>query len=105
MEELGIMGPADSVLEELLKRAAQGEEPAQAQLLMEHRPRLVQMIGLRLDRRLRSRIDPSDVVQEALLQAYQEFPDYVRDRLLPLYPWLRQIALNRLIDLHRRHLK
>jgi RNA polymerase sigma-70 factor (ECF subfamily) len=32
-------------------------------------------------------------------------PDYLKRRPLPLYPWLRQLALERLIDLHRQHVK
>jgi RNA polymerase sigma-70 factor (ECF subfamily) len=29
--------------------------------------------------------------------------DYLRNRPLPFYPWLRQIAWDRLIELRRRH--
>src|SRR5262249_38832705 len=46
----------------------------------------------------------SDVVQEALVEACQELPAYLRQRPLPFYPWLRQIAWQRLVDLHRCHL-
>ena len=52
-----------------------------------------------------ARIDPSDVVQEALADAAQELSDYLRDRPLPFYPWLRQFAWERLLQLHRRHLQ
>jgi RNA polymerase sigma-70 factor (ECF subfamily) len=61
------------------------------------------MIALRLDRRLAARVDPSDVVQETLGEANGKLSDYVRSRPLPFYPWLRSLALQRLIDLHRRH--
>jgi RNA polymerase sigma-70 factor (ECF subfamily) len=63
------------------------------------------MVAVRLDRRLGARVDPSDVVQEALLDAAQELSDYLRQRPLPFYPWLRQLAWERLIELHRRHLQ
>src|SRR5439155_23923150 len=51
-----------------------------------------------------ARVDPSDVVQEALADAAQELSDYLRNPPLPFYPWLRQLAWERLIELHRRHL-
>jgi RNA polymerase sigma-70 factor (ECF subfamily) len=63
-----------------------------------------QVIALRLDRRLAARVDPSDVVQEALLDAAQGLSDYLRERPLPFYPWLRQRAWDRLIEQHRRPL-
>jgi RNA polymerase sigma-70 factor (ECF subfamily) len=57
-----------------------------------------------MDRRLAARVDPSDVVQEALLDAARGLDDYLRQRPVPFYPWLRQLAWERLIELHRRHL-
>jgi RNA polymerase sigma-70 factor (ECF subfamily) len=62
------------------------------------------MVAVHLDRRLAARVDPSDVVQEALLYAAQALDDYLRERPSPFYPWLRQLAWERLIELHRRHL-
>ena len=91
--------------EELLRRAGQGDREARQSLLGRHRERLKQMVAVRLDRRLAARVDPSDVVQEALLDAAQELSDYLRQRPLPFYPWLRQLAWERLIELHRRHLQ
>jgi RNA polymerase sigma-70 factor (ECF subfamily) len=62
------------------------------------------LVALRLDRRLAARIDPSDVVQEALADADRKLDDYAHRRPLPFYPWLRQLAWDRLIAIHRRHL-
>jgi RNA polymerase sigma-70 factor, ECF subfamily len=61
------------------------------------------MIGLRLDHALGRRVDASDVVQEVLLRASQRLPEYLRNPVLPFHLWLRQIALDRIIDQHRRH--
>jgi hypothetical protein len=44
-------------------------------------------------------------VQETLAEAARRLPDYLRQRPLPFYPWLRQLALERLIDLHRHHVR
>jgi RNA polymerase sigma-70 factor (ECF subfamily) len=94
----------DPDTQELLDRARTGNPEARQQLLMRHRKRLREMVGLRMDRRLIARVDPSDVVQEALAEAVQQLSNYLRDRPLPFYPWLRQLAWERLIELHRRHL-
>jgi RNA polymerase sigma-70 factor (ECF subfamily) len=63
------------------------------------------MVAVRADPRLAARVDPSDVVQEALAEAAAKLDAYLRTRPLPFYPWLRQIAQERLIDLHRRHVQ
>src|SRR5438445_11005353 len=89
--------------EELLDAAATGDAPARGRLLNRHRQRLRRMVAVRLDRRLSARLDPSDLVQETLAEANRRLDAYLRDRPLPFYPWLRQIAWNRLADLHRRH--
>ena len=91
--------------EELLERASRGDQQAIGQLLTRYRPRLRQMVTVRMDPRLKSRIDPSDVVQEALMDASRMLPEYLRDRPLPYYPWLRQVAWQRLYDLHVRHVQ
>jgi RNA polymerase sigma-70 factor (ECF subfamily) len=90
--------------DELLRRAEQGDGQARQAVLVRHRERLKHMVAVRMDRRLAARIDPSDVVQEALLDAARSLDDYLRHRPVPFYPWLRQLAWDRLIELHRRHL-
>lgn len=91
--------------EQLLRQAAEGDAAARQQLLERHRPRLRRMVALRLDRRLAARLDPSDLVQESLAEADRQLSDYLRQRPLPFYPWLREIAWKRLVDAHRRHVR
>jgi RNA polymerase sigma-70 factor, ECF subfamily len=87
----------------LVEQARRGDAEARKGLMERHRSRLRQMVRLRLDSRLAARMDPSDVVQEALTSAYLRLDDYLRDPPLPFYPWLRQIAWDCLVQLHRRH--
>ena len=54
---------------ELIKRLRQGNEEALAELFAKYRDRMHRMIDFRLDRRLRSRTDASDVLQESYLDA------------------------------------
>ena len=91
--------------DELLRRVDAGDTLAAGQLLQRHRDRLRQMVVVRIDPRLAARVDPSDVVQEALAEASRKLPDYLRERPLPFYPWLRQIAWQRLVHLHTHHVK
>ena len=91
------MAPAPPDSDELVRRSAAGDESARQQLLARHRSRLRQMIAVRLDRRVLARLDPSDVVQEVLMEAHKKLDGYLRDRPLPFYPWLRQIAWQRLV--------
>jgi RNA polymerase sigma-70 factor (ECF subfamily) len=90
---------------ELLRRAGEGDPAASQQLLVRHRARLRRMIAVRMDRRLVARFDPSDVVQETLAEAARKLSDYLRRRPLPFYPWLRQLAWQRLVRLKRRHIR
>jgi RNA polymerase sigma-70 factor (ECF subfamily) len=97
------MTAQDSEADQLLAKAGCGDPSARQELLVHYQDRLRQMIRLRMDRRLAARVDPSDIVQETMLEAVQKLSDYLRLKPLPFYPWLRQLAWERLIDLHRRH--
>jgi RNA polymerase sigma-70 factor (ECF subfamily) len=99
------MTAANPDTEQLLEQASQGDADARQQLLGRHRGRLRRMVAIHLDRRLAARLDPSDVVQEALAAAAGKLDDYLRDRPLPFYPWLRRLAWERLVKLHRHHLR
>jgi RNA polymerase sigma-70 factor (ECF subfamily) len=92
-----------SLTQDLIDRAGRGDQTARQALLEHYRGALRRMVAARLDRRLAPRIDPSDVVQETLADAARRMDEFMRDRPLPFYGWLRQIAGERLIDTHRRH--
>ena len=90
--------------ESLLRRAGEGDGRAMQELLMRHRERLHRMVAVRMDPRLARRLDPSDVIQEAMADASRRLPEYLGRRDCAFYPWLRGLAWDRLIDLHRRHI-
>jgi RNA polymerase sigma-70 factor (ECF subfamily) len=73
-------------------------------MLAPHRERLRRMVALRLDHRLKGRIDPSDVLQDAFLQAAQGLPKYLEQPERPFFLWLRWLTGMSLQMLHRRHL-
>jgi RNA polymerase sigma-70 factor (ECF subfamily) len=88
-----------------LEKAARGDRAAWGAVLTGHRDRLRRMVVLRLDRRLQGRIDPSDVIQDAYLEAARRLPEYLREKApMPLFLWLRFLTGQALQALHRRHL-
>jgi RNA polymerase sigma-70 factor (ECF subfamily) len=88
---------------DLLKNAAGGDQPALNELLGGYRDPIRRMVQARMDRRMAARVDASDVVQDVLIEATQRLPDYIKGPPMPFRLWLRQIAQDRMIDLHRRH--
>lgn len=95
--------PDSNETQELMRNAGRGEPAAVNELLDRHREALRNMVRARLDQRLSRRVDASDVVQDVLLEASQRLADYLRDPKLPFSLWLREMAKDRIIDLHRRH--
>lgn len=90
--------------DELVRRAAGGDEAAAAELFGRHRDRLQRLVRLRLDRRLQGRIDTSDVLQETYLDLVQQLPAFAARGDMPVFLWLRLLAGQRLSRLHRQHL-
>src|SRR5262245_31011002 len=62
------------------------------------------MVELRLDPRLRARLDASDVLQEAFLDVARALDAYLADPMLLPLLWLRLQVGRRLTTLHREHL-
>lgn len=92
-------GPPGSGLVDADDVAAWGE------FLAAHRGRLRRMVALRIDERMRGRLDASDVIQEAFLQATERRPQYAREAdPMPPFLWLRFLTLQCLQIAHRRHL-
>jgi RNA polymerase sigma-70 factor (ECF subfamily) len=88
----------------LLKAAIAGCQPSLNSLLGQYRERLVRMIRFRIDRRISARVDADDVLQEVYIQVSQNLNGYVSKPSVPFYLWLRGVAVNVLLEHHRRHL-
>ncbi len=91
-------------LRSLIDRARGGEEDAMSELFEKFRPWLKQMVRVRMNQHLHGRVDESDVVQDAYLEAARRFDEYATEPQAPFFLWLRKITGQRLVDVHRRHL-
>jgi RNA polymerase sigma-70 factor, ECF subfamily len=99
-----IMGQNSESTVRLIERARAGDKEALNEILSQHRARLRRMVELRLDARLRGRIDASDVLQDAYIDISCRWEEYLCDPKLPLFLWLRLVVGDRLVRLHRHHL-
>jgi RNA polymerase sigma-70 factor (ECF subfamily) len=98
------VSPEAAEVEELLARARRGETEALAQLFARYREPLHRAVAFRLDRRLLARVDVSDVLQETFLEVTRRLADYLREPPLPFGLWLRWLAHEKVLALHRQHL-
>jgi RNA polymerase sigma-70 factor (ECF subfamily) len=88
--------------QDLLLRIEGGDPRAFEELFARHRAELYRAVARRIEPSLRSRVDPSDVVQEAQLDAALRLPDFIERRPMPFRHWILRTALQRLLKL-RRH--
>jgi len=97
MDEPGL--PAD----DLLVRARAGDDEARGQLLESYRSYLTLLARVQLGRRLQGKVDPSDLVQEAFLEAHRDFQQFRGQTEPELLGWLRRVLATSLADQVRRH--
>lgn len=79
-------------------------QAALAELFSAHRDRLRRMVRFRLDHRVAARVDPSDVLQDAFLDAARQWKGFCDAPTMSPFLWLRFIAAQRLMAVHRQHL-
>ncbi|MCA8957549.1 MAG: sigma-70 family RNA polymerase sigma factor [Planctomycetes bacterium] len=88
----------------LTARLADGDPDALARLFSLDHERLHRMVHFRLDPRLRGRLDPDDILQEAYLAARQRIDSFAAERCSSVFVWLRLMVGQTMIDVHRRHI-
>jgi RNA polymerase sigma-70 factor (ECF subfamily) len=95
--------PENDQTEKLLQGAQAGDGDAVNRLLERHRQAVHRMVQMRLDQKIRRRVDVSDVVQDVFVEANRRLKEYLKNPEMPFHLWLRHIAQDRIIDAHRRH--
>src|SRR3954467_11214644 len=88
---------------ELMAKARAGETDALGELCALYRNSLRMEVRTGLGPRLRERVEPSDVVQEALVEVVRQFPQFTGQNEAALVGWLRRLVGQKLADLARYH--
>jgi len=100
-----VLATESEVTRRLLEQVRAGDQKSRGQLLDRHRAYLRRLVEVRLDPKMAARVDPSDVVQEAQLEAVRRLDGYLQEPPMPFRLWLRQIAYDRLLMLRRHHVQ
>jgi RNA polymerase sigma-70 factor (ECF subfamily) len=97
------MTESRSTNSELFRKLQNGDREAFDILAFRYRLRLLSLIRLRLGDRLRSRLDPEDILQLTLLKAFQALPRLQWKGEASFLGWLTTIAENVCVDSIRQH--
>ena len=84
--------------------ARSGTQEDVGQLLEDFRSRIARMLTVRMDPRLRGRLDASDVIQDTFLEVHNRLEEYRDRRDMPFFLWVRFLAGQKLTQMHRKHL-
>jgi RNA polymerase sigma-70 factor (ECF subfamily) len=85
-----------------IRFAREGRPEALGELLAAYRNYLRLIAATCVDRRVQGKADASDLVQETLIKAHQNFARFRGTTEQEWVTWIRQILVNNLADLHRR---
>jgi RNA polymerase sigma-70 factor, ECF subfamily len=94
---------ADTDAKTDLDSLIEGGQAALGAVFARHQRPLERMIAFRLDERVRGRVDPEDVLQEAFIEASKRLQEYLAAPQVSFFVWLRQITYQTLLTVQRRH--
>jgi RNA polymerase sigma-70 factor (ECF subfamily) len=89
--------------EDLLRLARGGDATALGLLLEMYRNYLGLLVQYQIGRRLQGKVDASDLIQEAFLEAHRDFVDFQGNTEAELVSWLRRILARNLANLVARY--
>lgn len=96
---------AANIDDHVLKQMRGGNQQALAEVFSHYRERLRRIVRFRVDYRLAGRISDSDVLQETFIAAAKRLEHFGQQKEMPAFLWLRLLAQQQLVDLHRQHLQ
>jgi RNA polymerase sigma-70 factor (ECF subfamily) len=94
--------PAEMPVSVLIDRCRRGEAAAREMLFERYRHYLRVLAQAQVGRHLRGKCDPSDLVQQTLLEAHRDFQDFAGTHEAELLGWLRRILAHNLFNEARR---
>jgi len=90
---------------ELTARMREGNKDALATVFSDYRERLRRIIQFRIDYRIAARVSDSDILQETYIAAAKRLAHFSKQTEMSAFLWLRLLAKQQLVDIHRQHLK
>ncbi|QDU23849.1 sigma-70 family RNA polymerase sigma factor [Urbifossiella limnaea] len=97
------MSPSPESAVSGLAAARAGDTAALGRLLESYRSYLLLLARIQIGRRLQSKADPADVVQDTFLDAHRQFPAFRGETADALAAWLRRVLAGQLAHLVRRY--
>src|SRR5260370_16862245 len=98
-----IMADPSPHLARLLDALRHGDLAAKGEVLRRYHPWLLLLARVQIDSQLRGKLDPADIVQQALLEACRDFAQDRGRTEAELMAWLRQILAHVLAHEIRRY--
>lgn len=92
----------DQSFPRLLERARAGDRQAFDEATGELRPRLLAFAASRIGPTLRAKLEPEDVVQDALLRAFESIHAFLGEDPRSLWSWLTSISEHLILNASRR---
>ena len=91
-------------LTELIESARLGDSSAMELLLRASRAALSERAQGALPESVQARIDPSDVIQDVLLEANNDFASFQGNSSLEWKAWLKRVLANNVVECLRQHI-
>jgi RNA polymerase sigma-70 factor (ECF subfamily) len=93
----------ESILVQLLERARAGDDAARDELFSKCRNYVAVVARAQVESWLQAKVDPSDLVQVTMLEAYQGFRDFRGQTPGEWLAWLRKLLLHNATDYVRQY--
>jgi len=96
---------AASEIDRLFASARAGSNSGLGRLLTLYTNYLKLLVAAQLDARLKARVSPSDIVQEAFFEAHRDFSQFRGDSTAEFAAWLRKIVVNNILRVVEQHVR
>jgi len=95
--------PSQTEFKSLVQRGREGDQEAIGSLLSNYRNYMLLIANQDLDQAVRSKLGASDVVQQSMILAQQNFAQFRGDSENELKAWIRKILQNDLLNVRRHY--
>jgi len=100
------MSPSASKdIDRLFASARAGSRSGLGHLLTIYTNYLKLLVTAQLDTRLKTRVSPSDIVQEAFFEAHRDFSQFRGESTAEFVAWLRRIVVNNILRVVEQHVR